>query len=253
MDIHKPKPWHGVREFLKEYVIIVVGVLTALGAEQVASWLHDRHLSAEARATVLAEINLDVTNLGRRLVIEPCVSRKLAEIDALLDTAEAGGSFAPPQRTGLPTNRYVYTQRWEAATAGGRTSLLTSDEQREFARVYNAFRGAADAEDRERLPWAHLHALQGRRRLSPEMIYGLRMAAAEAEAFDAFVREDIGQAQYFARQLGVKADAQIAAPPTLGRPTDTPSICVPLSGVAPVASAAARSAGARPPARSGAQ
>jgi hypothetical protein len=30
MDIHKPKPWHGVREFLKEYVIIVVGVLTAL-------------------------------------------------------------------------------------------------------------------------------------------------------------------------------------------------------------------------------
>ena len=27
MDIHKPKPWHGVREFLKEYVIIVVGVL----------------------------------------------------------------------------------------------------------------------------------------------------------------------------------------------------------------------------------
>ena len=29
MDIHKPKPWHGMREFLKEYVIIVVGVLTA--------------------------------------------------------------------------------------------------------------------------------------------------------------------------------------------------------------------------------
>jgi len=33
MDIHKPKPWHGVREFLKEYLIIVVGVLTALAAE----------------------------------------------------------------------------------------------------------------------------------------------------------------------------------------------------------------------------
>lgn len=32
MDIHKPKPWHGVREFLKEYLIIVVGVLTALAA-----------------------------------------------------------------------------------------------------------------------------------------------------------------------------------------------------------------------------
>jgi hypothetical protein len=26
MDIHKPKPWPGVREFLKEYAIIVIGV-----------------------------------------------------------------------------------------------------------------------------------------------------------------------------------------------------------------------------------
>ena len=42
MDIHKPKPWHGWREFLKEYAIIVVGVLTALAAEQVVDWLHWR-------------------------------------------------------------------------------------------------------------------------------------------------------------------------------------------------------------------
>jgi len=40
MDLHKPKPWHGLREFLKEYVIIVVGVLTALGGEQAVEWLH---------------------------------------------------------------------------------------------------------------------------------------------------------------------------------------------------------------------
>ena len=29
MDIHKPKPWHGLREFLKEYLITVVGEKTA--------------------------------------------------------------------------------------------------------------------------------------------------------------------------------------------------------------------------------
>ena len=43
MDIHKPKPWHNVREFLKEYAIIVVGVLTALAAEQAVEWLHWQH------------------------------------------------------------------------------------------------------------------------------------------------------------------------------------------------------------------
>jgi hypothetical protein len=34
MDLHKPKPWHSFREFLKEYLIIVVRVLTALAGEQ---------------------------------------------------------------------------------------------------------------------------------------------------------------------------------------------------------------------------
>ncbi len=53
MDIHKPKPWHGLREFLKEYVIIVVGVLTALGAQQVAEALHGRHVVHEAEAKSL--------------------------------------------------------------------------------------------------------------------------------------------------------------------------------------------------------
>ena len=47
MDIHKSKPWHSVREFFKEYLIIVVGVLTALGAEQVAEATHERAIAAE--------------------------------------------------------------------------------------------------------------------------------------------------------------------------------------------------------------
>jgi hypothetical protein len=49
MDIHKPKPWRGAREFLKEIGTIVIGVLIALGAEQVAVSLRDRHAAAEAR------------------------------------------------------------------------------------------------------------------------------------------------------------------------------------------------------------
>jgi hypothetical protein len=48
MDIHKPKSWHGWREFLKEHAIIVVGVLTALAAEYSVVWLHDHHAADEA-------------------------------------------------------------------------------------------------------------------------------------------------------------------------------------------------------------
>ncbi len=61
MDIHKPKPWHGLREFLKEYAIIVVGVLTALGAEQAVEVIHRHEAVAEARRALNApEVTFDL-------------------------------------------------------------------------------------------------------------------------------------------------------------------------------------------------
>lgn len=87
MDIHKPKPWHGWREFLKEYAIIVLGVLTAIGAEQVAEGLHWRertHLAEEAlredlsassapaqSAILLAKCNDDVLDGLERALLAP--------------------------------------------------------------------------------------------------------------------------------------------------------------------------------------
>jgi hypothetical protein len=47
MEAHKPKPWHGPGEFFREYLIIVVGVLTALGGEQAIEWMHHQTELAE--------------------------------------------------------------------------------------------------------------------------------------------------------------------------------------------------------------
>jgi len=84
MDIHKPKPWHGVREFLKEYVIIVVGVLTALGAEQVAEWLHWREQVALADEALTAEVQVNLNRSYQRIVVAACQRDRLAELRDLL-------------------------------------------------------------------------------------------------------------------------------------------------------------------------
>jgi hypothetical protein len=54
MEVHTPKTApHSWRAFLREYVIIVIGVLTALTAEQSVGWLHRyqtrRHLEEDLR------------------------------------------------------------------------------------------------------------------------------------------------------------------------------------------------------------
>src|SRR5437899_1413377 len=94
MEIHKPKPWHGAREFLKEYVIIVVGVLTALGAEQSVEALHERGLAREARAAIDAEMQDNVNRIAFRQEQQSCIDTRLKAITSLLADWAAGK--APP-------------------------------------------------------------------------------------------------------------------------------------------------------------
>jgi hypothetical protein len=229
MDIHKPKPWHGLREFLKEYLIIVIGVLTALAAEAAVENVHERRLSAEARESVRGELNVDLTTLSRRTGQEACVARQLDEIQAFLDRAQAGGSLAPLTTVGRPMWGVVYTQRWQAATAGGRTSLLSSEEQRGFGRVYAQLDVLSQKLVDERHVWTQLRGLAGQRRLSPELIESQRMALSAARDLDALIQWDLRQAKYYGGQMGAKGNAHLNVVPgidqTLAAPGVLPSNC----------------------------
>src|SRR5439155_8415941 len=111
MDIHEPKPWHGVREFLKEYLIIVVGVLTALAAEQVVEVIHRHEEVAAARDALHREIAVDLRALTLGGRDYECFGRRL---DAI--TAWANGNGPKPQGhsallAGLPSTN------WDAVKA----------------------------------------------------------------------------------------------------------------------------------------
>jgi len=148
MDIHKPKPWHGVREFLKEYVIIVVGVLTALGGEQIVERIHERQVVAEARENIRRELADDFVVFDKRKLVQPCIVQRLDEVGALLKAAGRPG-YKPPSWIGRPQMWDVQTTRWEAASQAGRTTLFGVDEQAHYSGVYTSLQSARASEDRE--------------------------------------------------------------------------------------------------------
>jgi hypothetical protein len=76
---HKPKPWHGWREFLKEYGIIVLGVLTALGAEQLVETLHWRHKVDQADGALRRELEENVGFASVQQSMNAC-SKRYADI-----------------------------------------------------------------------------------------------------------------------------------------------------------------------------
>lgn len=206
MDIHKPKPWHGVREFLKEYLIIVVGVLTALGAEAVVENIHERRLAAEAREAVRAEVRENLWWLDQRATYEPCIKQTLAQLTTILGQVRRGQK-APVVNNlnGLSFFAKVTAQRWNANAEAGRASLFPGDEQRILGNIYYTTEMYRQWQDQEQTAWAKLGFVQGLETWSPSDVHELSVLLAEAKGLDPLQQLAVERSHQWARRLALTA------------------------------------------------
>jgi len=230
MDIHKPKPWHGFREFLKEYLIIVVGVLTALGAEALVENLHERRLSAEAREAVRGEIAADLGWMLRRREEQACIDRRLDELGAVLAEAREGRPYQAPQWVGRPLSVPVSSRRWAATAQAGRASLLRSEEQGTYATLYFSIENFANRQEQEQMIWGTLRTFEGAKTLSPQMIWGLSEALSRARLESYLAKRSTTRSLSGGRALGIapapqprNSDDQKQSPSCVPMNTDRPT------------------------------
>jgi hypothetical protein len=136
MEIHKPKPWHGWREFLREYVIIVVGVLTALVGEELVVSLHHHYQVADLRTALHSELAWDLVAMKDAADDLPCVEDRLKEVEAW--EASLQGPAAQQLQIKIRSPGYVFfrTSTWRSA-AGGTLDNLPLDERIAYAQFYD--------------------------------------------------------------------------------------------------------------------
>jgi hypothetical protein len=183
METHKP--WRGFRGFLKEYVIIVVGVLTALGAEQAVETLHEKSLARDARAAIEAEVQDNVDRIAYRQGQQPCIDRRLKEITGLLADWAAGKAPPAGLSIGDPGDPPLVQQRWQANLNSGRFSREPAREQAEQAAFYTQLAILQDMESREHYAWSELRTLELgpdvlRPDLRPHLVAALQSARTDA-------------------------------------------------------------------------
>jgi hypothetical protein len=77
MHFHLPKPLHGWREFAGEVAIIVLGVMIALGAEQVVENWHWRQAAGAARDSVSEEMQAQYFAASEMATAQPCIDQQL--------------------------------------------------------------------------------------------------------------------------------------------------------------------------------
>lgn len=129
---HKPKPVHGWREFLVEIGVIVIGVLIALGAEQLVEHLTWDRRTEAATALLRKELVQHYFEASEAVVVQPCIDKQLALLElglqggsrtpAKLYSKEAGGTFTYR----LPTRPWSQNI-WTALVSEGVTSHLGKD------------------------------------------------------------------------------------------------------------------------------
>jgi hypothetical protein len=160
MHFRVPKPLHGWREFAGEVGIIVIGVLIALGAEQVVETIHWRHEVGLFRNSVDHEMANNLGTYTYRMKENACVDARLRDLDRLLASWRAGHPLALTGPIGAPSSLSLETSVWQSRDA----NIVTHMPMRErmaIGRMYDEFANNEEHRLDEREAWLELGEFNG--------------------------------------------------------------------------------------------
>jgi hypothetical protein len=203
MHFHLPKPLHGWRQFAGEVGIIVLGVLIALGAEQVVASLHDRHLADLAQNDIRAELAYDAAFAAERVAIGDCMRSSITDLHQRLI---AGGddwpgiqgkpvsgaarapltgslfAFEPPFRS---PHRLWPTSAWASATSNGVLNRVNRGRVSVYATLYAMVNWLDRLQDHEIADYSRLMPFDTAQRLDPSTRLQLLTALGAVDADNA--------------------------------------------------------------------
>ena len=90
MRLNGWRPETGWRAFSTELIVVVLGVLIALGAEQTIGWLRRQGEVSSLRSALHEELSDNLASYNYRFSEQACVANRLAELKALRARALAG-------------------------------------------------------------------------------------------------------------------------------------------------------------------
>jgi hypothetical protein len=222
----KLKPPHGWNAVGWEFGIVVLGVLVALGAEQLVESLYWNNEVAAERKALLQEARDSFDSIALRKAQQPCVDRRLAEIKTVLERHHRGEPLGIVNTIGLPTRQGATRGTWQIALAGQALSHMKNDEKLKLSDTFVGFDLWDQAAGVERDAWLRLTPLSYPDLLTEEDWSGIRLAFANAVVMN----ERIRVFAPFELEKGSKLELKATPVPVAGSEQLTSEICRPLLG-----------------------
>jgi hypothetical protein len=212
MHLHLPKPLHGWRELVGEVGIIVVGVLIALGAEQVVETLHGQAQVREFRSAADDELAYDIGSYKQRLMLSPCVHARLAELDRVIASDKAGRPIALQGLSRWPISFSLRTSVW-AGREGDVAARIPLHTRLAYSSIYDDLANYDVHRIDERTGWQELAQFDGAGDLDHEDILRLRGLVSRLRWLDSIMLMNWPEEEDRARQLGIYPKRDRGDPP----------------------------------------
>ena len=159
MEVHKPKLVTNWPELFKEWGIIVLGVLTALLAEQAVQSIEWHRKVDAAVADMNNELSRgDGPQSYARLAMHECIATRLNGLRAAVERGDRAGSRKLIDAFWLPKRTYDSMAR-EAATASDVASHMRHERMLQYRIAYEMIPDMQRLADKELADLGHLRAL----------------------------------------------------------------------------------------------
>jgi hypothetical protein len=186
MHVQIPKPLHGWRAFAGEVGIIVIGVLIALGAQQVVETINGNSQVREFRGAVDDELAYDLGSYKQRLLLTPCVQARLAELDHVIASDRAGHPIRLHGLSHWPVSFSLRTSVWTGRT-GDVEARMPLQTRLAYAKIYDDLANFDVHRVDERNAWMELGEFDDATDLSTADLMRLRGLVSKLRWIDGII------------------------------------------------------------------
>lgn len=155
MRLRLLRPVNGWAGFVTELAIVVLGVLIALGAQQLVDDWHSRNEVADFRKAVDAELAYNLGTYERRLEQVDCAERRLDQLKRWREGWELGRRTSLTHDLERPIGESLRTSVWNSQT-NDISAYLPLATRLAYAALYDEFNNYDSYRREERAIWYQL-------------------------------------------------------------------------------------------------
>jgi hypothetical protein len=208
LKLRPPNGWSAVAW---ELAIVTLGVVIALGAQEVAQSLHWSREVRETRKALDAELARDLAAFEYRLKQRKCIGDRLTELNRWAESFREGAPIKLKAPTPNLPGFNVRTAVWQL-TDGEIAARIPLEARLNYAWLYDALKSFDELKQQEGDAWETVTQYEDSTRLSESDLRAIKRALGNADGINTVLGAFEPTIRKFSRELDVRPEENIERP-----------------------------------------